>query len=90
MRTTVTLDKDVERLLQAAMRRTGGSFKQTLNEAIRAGLAGRSAREKPAKFVLKARPLGLRPGVDPTSLNKLVDELEINDFLARTRRARKA
>jgi hypothetical protein len=44
MRTTVTLDPDTERLLRQRMRERGLSFKQALNEAIRAGLAsGRPA-----------------------------------------------
>jgi hypothetical protein len=35
MRTTVTLDKDVERLLRRAMHSRRKSFKETLNDAIR-------------------------------------------------------
>ncbi len=38
MRTTVTLEPDVEQLLRAAMRERGISFKEALNRAIRAGL----------------------------------------------------
>jgi hypothetical protein len=38
MRTTVTLDPDVERLLRTVIRERGISFKQALNQAIRAGL----------------------------------------------------
>jgi len=38
MRTTVTLDEDVERLLREAMHRSRRGFKETLNLAIRAGL----------------------------------------------------
>lgn len=37
MRTTVTLDPDVERLLRDAMRRRDVSFKQALNDAVRQG-----------------------------------------------------
>ena len=37
---------------------------------------------------MKARALGLRAGIDPTSFNKLADELEVDAFLAKTRRAR--
>jgi hypothetical protein len=39
MRTTVTLDPDVERLVKDAMRERGLSFKQALNEALRRDLA---------------------------------------------------
>jgi hypothetical protein len=38
VRTTVTLDRDVEALLRKAMRARGEKFKQILNEAIRDGL----------------------------------------------------
>jgi hypothetical protein len=31
--------------------------------------------------------MGSRAGVDPTSYNKLADELEVVDFLAKTSRA---
>jgi hypothetical protein len=42
MRTTVTLDPDVEQALRSAMRERGLSFKEALNEAIRTGLMGRT------------------------------------------------
>lgn len=57
MRTTVTLDPDVERLLRNAMRERGTSFKQALNEAIRSGLTrghGRGSRP----FAQKSFALG--------------------------------
>jgi hypothetical protein len=38
MRTTVTLDADVQALLKRAMREQDRSFKATLNDAVRAGL----------------------------------------------------
>ena len=39
MRTTVTLDPDVATLLRRLMNQRGLSFKEALNEAVRAGLA---------------------------------------------------
>ena len=39
MRTTVTLDPDVEAVLRTAMRERGLSFKEALNDAVRRGLA---------------------------------------------------
>jgi hypothetical protein len=41
MRTTITLDPDVERLIRDAMRERSISFKQALNEAARNGLRGK-------------------------------------------------
>lgn len=84
MRTTVTLDKDVEKILRDAMHRTRKSFKDTLNSAIRAGLSPGGRATKPQPFVVKARPMGLPPGIDPTSFNKLNDELEADAYLKTT------
>jgi hypothetical protein len=86
MRTTVTLDKDVERLLRDAMHRTRGGFKQTLNAAIRAGLGPKSTTTARRPFVLKARPMGLQAGFDPAGFNKLADDLEVDAMLQKNRR----
>ncbi|MCL4219597.1 MAG: antitoxin [Candidatus Hydrogenedentes bacterium] len=83
MRTTVTLEKDVERMLREAMRRSGRSFKETLNAAIRAALGGKPSQTEHAPFKVKARPLGLRPGYDPAGFNKLVDDLEAEAYVER-------
>jgi hypothetical protein len=86
MRTTVTLDRDVERLLREAMHRSRSSFKETLNAALRTGLTLKDSGTKRPPFVIQARPMGLRPGLDPAGLNKLADELEVEAFLAKARR----
>ena len=60
MRTTLTLDDDVAKMLEKEMRRTGESFKQMVNETLRLGLA--AAKRPPQKpFVVKAWNLGLPP-----------------------------
>jgi hypothetical protein len=87
MRTTVTLDPDVEQLLRDAMQRRRLSFKEALNQAIRNGLsnlAGSVAGESP--FVVHARRMGLRAGIDSGRLNQMADELEAEGFdeLSRT------
>lgn len=41
MRTTVTLDPDTELVVRELMKARGVSFKQALNDAIRAGRSGR-------------------------------------------------
>ena len=84
MRTTVTLDKDVEQMLREAMHRSRRSFKQTLNAALRSGLSGKSLQRKAPRFVVRARPMGVRAGLDPAGFNKLADELEVDAFLARS------
>ncbi|MBM3834166.1 MAG: antitoxin [Verrucomicrobia bacterium] len=80
MRTTVTLEKDVERMLRDAMHRTRKGFKETLNDAIRRGLASSAKRSRSKPFQIKARVLGLKAGIDPTRFNKLADKLEVAEF----------
>jgi hypothetical protein len=57
MRTTVTLDPDVERMLRAAIRQRGISFKDALNEAIRTGLSRPKSRVS-SKFRQKTFSMG--------------------------------
>ena len=57
MRTTVTLDPDVERLLRDAMRERAVSFKEALNEAARIGLRGKGPK-RARKFVQKSFGMG--------------------------------
>ena len=56
VRTTITLDPDVESLLKKAMERRGVSFKQAVNSAIRAGLLSRANRS--AAFEQKTFAMG--------------------------------
>ena len=44
MRTTVTLDPDVERLIRDAMKERAISFKEALNSAARTGLRGKECK----------------------------------------------
>jgi hypothetical protein len=77
MRTTVTLDPDVQVRLQAAMRERGVSFKVALNDAVRAGLGGEAASRK--RFRVKPSPLGARFNVDKAL--RLAGELEDEEIL---------
>ncbi len=81
MRTTVTLDPDTERLLRSAMRERNLTFKSALNDAIRQGLRQYAADAEP-RFTTKARPMHLRPGIDPARLHDLDAALEVETFKA--------
>lgn len=48
MRTTVTLEPDVDRMLKRRMQEHGVSFKEALNSALRAGLGGAEPRSAAA------------------------------------------
>jgi hypothetical protein len=72
MRTTVTLDPDVEALVRQAMEERAVSFKQALNDAVRAGLAG---NRRPSRYRLRPRHLGA-PKVPLTKALQLAAESE--------------
>jgi predicted transcriptional regulator len=78
MRTTLTLDEDVARHLKMIARSTDRSFKEVVNEAIRRGLSlgDRPPAELPP-FVVEAEARGFKTGIDPTKLNQLYDDLEM-------------
>ena len=76
MRTTITLDEDVAAKIKAKMRKTGLSFKDVVNEMIRAGLvfSEKAAKQKP--FKVNARPLGIRPGLNYDCMSELLEQVE--------------
>ena len=83
IRSRVTLDPDVERLLKEEMRRSGITFRQAVNQAIRRALAG-SVATRPRPFKIRPKRLSLRPGLDPAMLQHLEEDLEIESFLQKT------
>jgi hypothetical protein len=88
MRTTLTLDPDVERMLEAEVHRVRRPFKQVVNDAIRRGLAPRPADAPEAPYRVKAHRSALAPGVDASGLNRLADELEDEAVVAKRARRR--
>jgi hypothetical protein len=83
MRTTVTLDPDTAALVAARMRERGVSFKQALNDAIRAGASGGPA---PA-FRTRTAALG-RPAVNLDRALQLAGELEDDELVRRMQTGR--
>jgi hypothetical protein len=76
VRSTVTLDPDTRMLVERAMRERGLSFKEAVNEAIRAGLGSSAARRY-------TTPRELGPArVDLTKALEIAGQLE-DDALAR-------
>ncbi len=74
-RTTLTLDDDVRAKLDAEMRKTGKSFKETVNETLRSGLLARQKSvSKP--FKVRAKPMGLKPGYNLDKTWELIEEIE--------------
>lgn len=83
VRTTLTIEPDVEKLLEQEIARSRRPLKQVVNEALRRGLTRSS--EKPRKVVVKVSDSRMRPGYDPASFNALADELEDAEVLRKAR-----
>ncbi|HET6584478.1 MAG TPA: CopG family transcriptional regulator [Nannocystaceae bacterium] len=81
MRTTLTLDPDLARTLKDLADRRRQSFEETLDEIVRRGLATRP-RATDARYTLEPHRGGFRPGIDPGKLNQLVDQVDVEDFIA--------
>lgn len=71
MRTTLTLDSDVEALLRTLMRERGISFKEAVNSALREALSPQPR----ADYVFPTFDMG-RPMVDLTHALSLAGQLE--------------
>ena len=75
MRTTLSLDEDVARLLNRQMRQSGKSFKETVNHYLRLGLAA-SQRPQRKRFVVTPRRMGLPAGLSYDNVAELLEHLE--------------
>jgi hypothetical protein len=77
MRTTLTLGDDVAAKLRAESRRAGQSFKETVNETLRRGLASRRVAARRQAFKVAPRHLGdLRPGLCLDNVAELIEQAE--------------
>ena len=76
MRTTVTLEPDTEAAIKRLMRERGLTFKQAVNEAIRAG----TAAPRRGRFQTPTFNMG-PPLVDLTKALRLAGELEDEEII---------
>jgi hypothetical protein len=74
MRTTLTLDDDLARLLKDRAREQDLPFKQVVNDAVRAGLAASNGSRQP--YRMTPMNLRLRPDVDYTKALQMAADLE--------------
>jgi hypothetical protein len=77
MRTTITLDAESEALIKRDMRERGVSFKQAINDAIRAGLA--PARQAPSTSTPTFR-MGFNPPIPWDKALRLAAEMEAEEL----------
>jgi hypothetical protein len=83
VRTTLTLDPDVARLVDEAAHRRRTSMKQVINDALRQALSQPPSRRH---YHLPVHEATLQPGYDLAGFNRLADELEDEAILATGRR----
>lgn len=85
MRTTLTLDPDVARMIQEEVHRVRKPLKRVVNEALRRGLTGTGRRRPLKAYRVVPHAARLMPGVDRARLNALADELEDAAIAGRAR-----
>lgn len=62
------------------MRKSGKSFKETVNETLRSGLLARQTAQKAKPFKIRAQNLGLKPGYSLDKPWDLIEEIEGPDY----------
>jgi hypothetical protein len=80
MRTTVTLDPDVERLIKDVMRERAISFKEALNQAARDGLRNKESK-RPKRFVQKTFRMGEAQGFRWDKALAVADAIEDEELV---------
>jgi hypothetical protein len=88
MRTTLTLDPDVVRMIEEEVHRLRQPFKQVVNDALRRGLAPSGRRVAARRYRVRPHAARLLAGLDRGRLNALADELEERVFVEKLRRRR--
>ena len=89
MRTTLTLDPDVARMLSDEAHRLRKPFKQVVNDALRRALSPGRTRPAGRRYRVRPHEAALRAGLDPGRLNALVDQLEDQAHVHRLGRRRR-
>ena len=76
MRTTLTIDDNIAKALKDAARRSGKSYKQVVNETLRAGLSSNRIVDNAKPYRLKPVSMG-----EVTGEYNLTKALELADYL---------
>jgi hypothetical protein len=89
MRTTLTLDPDVARMVTEEVHRVRKPLKAVVNEALRRGLTSSGSHRPFKPYRVRPHAAALQPGVDRGRLNALADELEDAGIVGSARRRRR-
>jgi hypothetical protein len=76
IRTTVTLDADVLDRVKAFSQERGESFRDALNNLLRAGLLASAAPRRRGKLVIRPFPMGYTPGLNYDDIEGLLERGE--------------
>ena len=77
MRTTLTLDDKLAKALKKLAHDSGKSFKEVVNQTVRAGLAAENAPSKPKPYRVKPTKLGgVLPGINLDKALQIAERLE--------------
>ena len=90
MRTTLTLDPDVARMVAEEVHRVRKPLKEVVNEALRRGLSSPGGGRPRKAYRVRPHTARLLPGVDRARLNALADELEDGERVRLVRRRKPA
>lgn len=80
MRTTLTLDPDVAKLVRETVEHEHLPLKDVINDALRRGLKPSEPRPE---FRVVPHASALQPGLDPRRFNQLADEIEDEAVLSK-------
>ncbi|MEX2301884.1 MAG: CopG family transcriptional regulator [Bryobacterales bacterium] len=73
IRTTVTLDDDVLERVKRESRSRGASFRDTLNDLLRAALVNLETRPRRRTLKIKPAPMGFRTGLNHDDVESLIE-----------------
>lgn len=76
MRTTLTLDDDVARLIELEVKRSGDSLKGTVNRLLRQGLNAKRNPQPRKRFVVTPRALNTGLGTRYQKVSDLFEALD--------------
>ncbi len=80
VRTTLAIEEDISARLKAEVRRSGNSFKQVVNEALRRGMDSPPPALPARPFPILVRDLGLKPGYSYDNVWELIEQIEGPDY----------
>ena len=76
IRATVTLDDDAIERVKEESRRRGASFRDTLNDLLRAALAAQATAPVKRTLKIKPRNLGVLPSLNYDDIEALIEYAE--------------